>query len=262
MKTISFQKYHGTGNDFIMIDDRVDYWRRHLPQATIRLLCDRHLGIGADGLILLQDHEVFDFIMYYYNADGKESTMCGNGGRCLVAFANSLGIFDQHCTFDAIDGIHKASLQKGQISLGMKNVKVDAKRRDLRYFLDTGSPHLVEFTPLGHKVDFYKKGMELRYDNEFAPGGTNVNFVSILEENKIQVTTYERGVEGLTLSCGTGVVASAIAYAEEMDLSHVDVIVKTDGGKLRVQCERIKHEYKNVILHGPAKKVFSGQYDL
>ncbi len=258
MKTISFQKYQGTGNDFIMIDDRNDSWKKYLSQPKISQLCDRHFGIGADGLILLRQHEKYDFAMNYYNSDGNESTMCGNGGRCLVALAHALGVFDKHCTFEAIDGLHTASLEDNQVSLGMKDVEVGLRRSDDRYFLDTGSPHLVEFLINSDKVDFYKRGKELRLDHQFKPGGTNVNFVSILGDHKIRVTTYERGVENLTLSCGTGVVASVIAYAEKVNLNVVNITVETDGGVLQVTCKKDGNMYKDVVLQGPVQRVFSG----
>ena len=204
----NFYKYQGTGNDFIIIDIRTNICS--LSEFQIKELCDRRFGIGADGLMFLEDEPGFDFSMKYYNADGKENSMCGNGGRCLVAFAKSLRLIESNTVFKAIDGPHKAILNKNNtISLQMQNVD-DIKIVNTNYFLNTGSPHYVTFRDNITTIDVYNRGQEIRNSAEFEPAGTNVNFVEIKDE-KLFVRTYERGVENETFSCGTGVTASAIS---------------------------------------------------
>ncbi len=205
---IAFVKYQGTGNDFVMIDDR----EKTFPQAQkiIAKLCDRRFGIGADGLILLQNAEGFDFKMVYFNADGNPSTMCGNGGRCLVHFATSLGIIQHTAQFLAVDGPHEATISDNRVSLKMADVsKITFDGDDA--VLDTGSPHYVRFVEDAMEVDVFTEGRKIRHGKAYDEEGINVNFVS-LSRNGIAVTTFERGVENETLSCGTGVTAAALAY--------------------------------------------------
>ena len=195
--TINFSKYQGTGNDFIIIDNRDN--KISLNKIQIKKLCDRRFGIGADGLMLLENHANLDFNMKYYNSDGIESTMCGNGGRCLVSFAKTLGIFSNETNFNAIDGSHKAMVKENNIvSLQMQDV-TDIRIVNKNYFINTGSPHYVTFRDEIKKIDVYNRGREIRYSKEFSPDGTNVNFVEY-QNNKIFVRTYERGVENETLS--------------------------------------------------------------
>ncbi len=253
---IPFLKYHGTGNDFVLIDQRSHQYLTRRDQTTISGICRRHFGVGADGLILLQDHTEVDFEMIYFNADGNESSMCGNGGRCIVAFAYHLGIFEQQCIFKAIDGLHEAKYNKDQVELKMQNVQL-LERFDDYFFLDTGSPHYVSFPTHFDEVDVVKEGSAIRYSKSFQPNGTNVNFVRI-HPNGIEVATYERGVEDETLSCGTGVTAAALSYATTLPQAITSVNVKTKGGMLTVKFEQKENEFSQIWLCGSAMKVFEG----
>ncbi|RLD50638.1 MAG: diaminopimelate epimerase [Bacteroidetes bacterium] len=257
---MDFFKYHGTGNDFILIDNRDGSVL--LSEEIISELCHRRFGIGADGLILLNPSKEFDFDMRYFNADGKEGTMCGNGGRCITAFARHLGLISKECTFNSIDGIHQAIILKEAkdttyISLQMQNVS-QHKLIDENIFMDTGSPHYVIFSDNVSQLDVINKGRSLRYNNKFDPDGTNVNFVEI-RDNGIFVRTYERGVEDETLSCGTGVTASALAYGIEKGINKGSVEIKTRGGRLKVKFERKGNNFTNIWLEGPAQRVFKGK---
>ncbi len=256
--TIAFEKYQGTGNDFIIIDN----FHQQCPELSskqIKKMCDRHFGIGADGLMLLNKKEGYDFEMKYYNADGNESTMCGNGGRCLVKFAHQSGIHRSTYHFVAIDGPHEAEIDPdGRVSLKMKDVdKVD-------YFngyavLNTGSPHFVKFASNVEDIDVVETGKDIRYSDSFEKDGINVNFVETMGEDQIYVRTYERGVEDETLSCGTGVTAAALMAAHnENGFNTVDV--KTPGGHLSVEYNKLDDEHFNDIwLCGPATMVFKGE---
>ncbi len=257
---ISFFKYQGTGNDFIMIDNRVNVISKN-DTNLIKSLCDRKFGIGADGLILLENPILpeDDFIMVYYNADGNESSMCGNGGRCLVAFAHFLGIIDQKTNFTAIDGSHKAVFERGLVSLQMQNVQKISKVGNAT-FLDTGSPHHVIFTKNVDHLDVKKEGALIRYSQDYnKDGGTNVNFVEEKAENTFLIRTYERGVEDETLSCGTGVTAVAIAAHATGRLTKNAVKLVTPGGELSVSFMNTGHDYQEIWLTGPAKQVFKGE---
>lgn len=253
---LTFFKYHGTGNDFIIIDNRQSVFPRNNYQL-IQKLCHRNFGIGADGLMLLETSKENDFKMIYFNADGHEGTMCGNGGRCIVAFAHSLNIFDKETIFEATDGIHHALINKQNVSLGMKDVTNIQDHKDY-VFLDTGSPHHVEFTEDLSKTDIYNKGKEIRYGAPYHEEGTNVNFVEKISDDTFEVRTYERGVENETLSCGTGVTAVALA-THFLSLSDKKRIhLRTLGGDLSVEFEKGDNGYHNIYLSGPATFVFKG----
>lgn len=256
-----FYKYQGTGNDFIIADNRKGEYS--LNTTKIHELCDRRFGIGADGLMLLNQKAGFDFEMKYYNSDGKEGSMCGNGGRCLVKFAYNLGIHRELYRFVASDGIHEAEIDTdGIVSLKMKDVKSVRKFHN-DFILDTGSPHYIKMVSNVMDIDVYKKGSEIRNSKEFEEEGINVNFVEQMREaDKILVRTYERGVEDETYSCGTGVTAAAlICYHNENGFN--DVEVKTLGGTLTVEFDRLDdNKYENIWLCGPAEKVFEGTVDL
>lgn len=258
---LTFQKYQGTGNDFVMIDQRTHKYIDHNDQKLIAFLCDRRFGIGADGLILLEPSEIYDFKMVYFNADGRQSTMCGNGGRCIVHFAWSLGVCGEETSFEAIDGLHKGKiLDKDSVSIQMSDVQQITIKPDQTYVLNTGSPHYVKL--LDHLPDNIKtSGAEIRYNEDYKQEGINVNFVKINQHN-IEVATYERGVEDETLSCGTGVTAAAIAtYLDKQDNNNL-VNIQTKGGQLSVSFEQDGHTFKNIWLTGPATKVFDGEIDL
>ncbi len=255
-----FHKYHGTGNDFILIDNRMNIFNP--DEKIISALCRRRLGIGADGLMVLTNHPEADFEMKYYNADGKEGTMCGNGGRCMAAFAAFLNIIDLETTFMAVDGIHKAKLvaESGnitEVSLKMQDVPV-IRQADNYFLIDTGSPHYVEFVHDIDDIDIYEKGKKIRWDKRFQPEGLNVNFVEVTESG-LKVVTFERGVEDVTLSCGTGVTASALAASvlDGKDAGYYDVA--TAGGNLSVRFKKEDGKFTDIWLEGPAKRVFSGE---
>jgi len=258
---IEFQKYHGTGNDFIMIDNRGGAFPKK-DTKLIEKLCDRRFGIGGDGLILLEDDKTADFRMVYYNSDGNESTMCGNGGRCIVAFAKKLGVISSNSEFLAIDGMHSATeTSEGNIRLRMKDVNTIQIHPNY-IFMDTGSPHHVEFTDNLREIDIIQLGSEIRYGDLYGAAGSNVNFVEQAGPDIFSVRTYERGVEDETLSCGTGAVAVAIAaHALRKTTSH-SIQVNVEGGKLQVEFTMEDGQYKNVFLIGPAAFVFNGTIDL
>lgn len=254
---IRFYKYQGAGNDFIMIDDRTREF--DLQKDTIAGLCDRRFGIGADGLILLQNDQDYDFRMVYFNADGGEGSLCGNGGRCAVRFAQDLGLIGGSTRFIAVDGEHVASLDEEVVHLGMSDVK-GIETLDSAYFLNTGSPHYVEFVTDVDKTDVVGKGRAVRYGEFYGPrGGTNVNFAEVVEENHLRVRTYERGVEDETLACGTGVTGCALVAAEIFGWEG-PVKVEARGGELSVEFSRTGSGgvFSDICLTGPARYVFQG----
>lgn len=252
-----FYKYQGTGNDFVMIDNRTNFF----PKDDVKLIerfCDRRFGIGADGLILLENDTDTDFRMVYYNSDGNPSSMCGNGGRCLVAFAKDLQLIEDQTVFIATDGLHHATISDdGIVSLQMKSV--DTVTSTPQYvFLDTGSPHHVEMvTDLEH-FNVKDTGAKIRYSDLYGKAGTNVNFVEQISENTFAIRTYERGVEDETLSCGTGATAAAIAMYQQGKTHSNTVQLQVQGGTLEVSFEKNEGKFTNVFLKGPAQFVFKG----
>jgi len=253
-----FSKYQGTGNDFIIIDNRKN--SINLTTKQIAFMCDRRFGIGADGLMLLEKHPELDFKMRYFNSDGKEGTMCGNGGRCLTAFAKSLHLFKTKTTFQTIDGIHQAIIKQNNIvALQMQDVN-EVKEIDGNYFIDTGSPHYVIFSKNITDTDVYTVGKKIRENSRFAPSGTNVNFVEI-KEHELFVRTYERGVENETLSCGTGVTAAAICASLKLNTDKNSFDISTRGGSLNVSFKKqSNNSFIDVWLTGPATFVFNGEF--
>ncbi|MFI0431346.1 diaminopimelate epimerase [Mariniflexile sp. HMF6888] len=252
----TFYKYQGTGNDFVMIDNRQLTFNKK-DTKHIAFLCDRRFGVGADGLILLENHPTLDFKMVYYNADGNESTMCGNGGRCLVAFANQLGVIKDKAVFEAIDGLHHATINDGIVKLQMLDVDVVEKHEN-HVFLNTGSPHHVQFEEQIENFDIKTKGAAIRYGAPYNEVGSNVNFVKKISDQIFAVRTYERGVEDETLSCGTGVTAVALAMHALKQTNENLITLKVQGGELQVSFDLENGIYKNVWLIGPASFVFSG----
>ena len=258
--TLTFYKYQGTGNDFVIIDNRLGYFPKNDTKLVAKM-CDRKFGIGADGLMLLEKPTVpeDDFVMVYYNADGNESTMCGNGGRCLVAFAAFLGVVKDHATFTAVDGKHTATIDGDAVRLQMQNVtEVNTYERYL--FLDTGSPHHVMKVDNLQAYDVKMNGSAIRNGAPYFAEGTNVNFVERVGTDRYAVRTYERGVEDETLSCGTGVTAVAIGMHELGEVESSTVQIETPGGELEVSFEANGSGYKEVYLTGPAKQVFKGEF--
>ena len=253
-KQIEFSKYQGTGNDFIMIDNRI--LMVSLTQEQIARYCDRRFGIGADGLILLQNALDADFEMVYFNSDGKMSSMCGNGGRCIVQFAHHLHIFDQKTNFNAIDGKHEGIVDNEIIHLKMNavsQIKVDGSN----FVLNTGSPHYVIFETNIDAINIIDEGRKIRYSDNY-PEGINVNFVEIIGPQKIKVRTYERGVEDETYSCGTGVVAAALCFQALTQHQQTQTDIITKGGALQVTFKKDQNVYDDIYLKGGAEKVFDG----
>ena len=257
-KLIHYQKDQGTGNDFILLDGR-----DRMPELTgeqIRHMCDRRFGIGADGLMIFTNKDGFDFHMKYYNSDGKEGSMCGNGGRCIVRFAYNTGMHKEVYKFSAADGNHDAEIDiNGWIRLKMNDVsKVTLNAGD--FVLNTGSPHYVRF--VNDIMDFRvtEEGKSIRHNPVYENNGINVNFVETLNDHTIYVRTYERGVEAETWSCGTGVTASALVAAHnETGFNQVDV--QTMGGKLSVEFDRVSDsDFRNIWLCGPAEYVYKGEF--
>ena len=257
-----FFKYQGTGNDFVIIDNRNSH-DVNLTIEQVKKICDRKFGIGADGLMLLNNKPGYDFEMIYYNSDGREGTMCGNGGRCLIKFADSIGIQKEVYKFVASDGEHEARIDAdGIVYLKMNDVDMIVNHHS-DFLVDTGSPHYIKMVSQLATLDVVKKGREIRYSNEFEKEGVNVNFVEQLDEpDKIFVRTYERGVENETLSCGTGVTAAAlVCYHNENGFNEVEV--RTLGGKLNVEFDRIDDgKFRNIWLCGPAERVFDGTIEI
>lgn len=258
---LPFTKYEGCGNDFIIIDDR-----RHIfpvKQEFIANICDRHFGIGADGILLLRGHETLDFEMVYFNSDGSAATFCGNGGRCIVAFARSLELIGSQTRFMAADGIHFAEIQgedsqKLIVKLEMSNPTIYSQDEHSCY-MNTGTWHYVEFVTDVESIDVKVDGRKLRYQERFKPQGSNINFVEF-SDHSIKVRTYEKGVEDETLACGTGVTASAIAVSLINGLTQFEV--RTRGGILTVGFKRANLSFSEVYLTGPATNVFEGQLNI
>ncbi|SFS74958.1 diaminopimelate epimerase [Lutibacter maritimus] len=257
---LHFYKYQGTGNDFIMIDNRSLFF----PKSNVGLiekLCNRRFGIGADGLILLENSEKQDFKMMYYNADGNEGSMCGNGGRCIVAFAKQLGIIKNETSFDAIDGLHFASVKNEIVSLKMIDVS-DIVEESTHSFLNTGSPHHVTFCNSVSAINVKEEGAKIRYGAPYFKTGANVNFVEKTSNNTFKVRTYERGVEDETLACGTGVTAVAIAAHKTLKTTKSTIEIEVLGGNLEVSFKNEGKNYTNVFLKGPAQFVFEGTIEI
>ncbi len=255
-----FVKYQGTGNDFIMLDGRGKNFSFSSDQ--IKKICDRKFGIGADGLIILLDHEELDFEMDYYNADGSKS-FCGNGSRCAQAFARDLGMIKSASEFLAIDGKHEGAIEGELFATRMGDVGTDRiEKIGDDWFIHTGSPHYIRFVGEVDQIDVFAEGRKIRNLEEYKEEGTNVNFVQILE-NGIKVRTYERGVEDETLSCGTGVTAAALAYVLKKHLSANEVFVETKGGNLSIRLNhRAENSFDSIWLVGPAMRVFDGIFNL
>ncbi|WP_294278049.1 diaminopimelate epimerase [uncultured Chryseobacterium sp.] len=254
---MEFYKYQGTGNDFVMIDNRSGEWDG-LEISDIAKLCDRRFGIGADGLIKINIAEGYDFEVDYYNSDGSKS-FCGNGARCSVAFAFFLDMFEGSCRFMAIDGPHEAEIHNGIIKLKMSDVEMISMDGE-DSVLDTGSPHYVKYVEDLISYDVFAEGKSIRNSENYREKGINVNFVEKNGQDGIFVRTYERGVEDETYSCGTGVTAAALTFMQKNNL--ISVTVKTLGGNLAVQAEQDGSSFRNIWLEGPAKQVFKGKIDL
>jgi diaminopimelate epimerase len=259
MKT-TFYKYQGTGNDFVMIDDRAKTFP--VSKKLIESLCHRRFGIGSDGLILLQEAEGYDFRMVYFNADGGEGSMCGNGGRCVVRFAHDLGLFTDTTSFIAVDGPHEATVDGDVIRLKMSPVNTVEEHEEYD-FMNTGSPHYVTYVDNIKETEVVNIGKNIRYGPLYGPkGGTNVNFVEVLKDNHLSVRTYERGVEDETYSCGTGVTACALS-AHMREGWQSPITVEVLGGTLEVDFNELASGlFDDIYLIGPALRVFEGEVEV
>jgi diaminopimelate epimerase len=254
---LPFYKYEGTGNDFIMIDNRELFFPKE-NHSLVKHLCDRCFGIGGDGLILLENDSESNFRMVYYNSDGSQSSMCGNGGRCIVALAKRLNIIQDKAVFMAVDGMHHATIfDQNSVSLQMNDVDTIDIKEDYT-FLNTGSPHHVVFSKNLKNLDVKTLGSQIRYSDLYGATGSNVNFVEQKSATTFAIRTYERGVEDETLSCGTGATAVAIAMHALGKTTSSVVEILVEGGKLEVSFDKINEMYTNVCLKGPATFVFKG----
>jgi diaminopimelate epimerase len=253
---IRFYKYQGTGNDFVMIDNRTNQFDNQNLEE-IRRICDRRFGIGADGLILIESSDKADFYVNYFNSDGSKS-FCGNGARCSVAFANFLEIIKDETTFDAIDGLHKAKILDGRIHLKMGDVNEVEKGADF-VFIDTGSPHYIKFVEDMEEWDIYEFGKSIRYSEPYKKEGTNVNLVQE-KKHELILRTYERGVENETYSCGTGATAAALAYFDANKLTNTSIKIQVKGGELEVSAVSKGEGFNDIWLIGPGEQVFEGEW--
>lgn len=265
---IPFYKYQGAGNDFVMIDNRTTQWISKDDQQSIAHFCDRRFGVGADGLILLQDHTSYGLEMVYFNADGKEGSMCGNGGRCFVAFAHHLGIVGESCQFIATDGPHAATIKEQGNWVELKMIDVEQVQSQSNHFtMNTGSPHYVQFVEDIDQLNVVEAGRAIRYSERFSQEGINVNFIAP-SAKEISIATYERGVEDETLACGTGVTAAAIAFFIKEPIKAVSFLrkggipIKAKGGDLKVRFEVANQQFRNIWLCGPAAFVFKGEIEV
>lgn len=251
---LKFDKYQGAGNDFIIVNNFDG--SINLSCEEIEAMCDRRFGIGADGLIVVGKDSNYDFTMKFYNSDGNTASMCGNGGRCIAKYAFDNNICGSKLIFSADDGIHEAEiLEGGNVKLKMIDVESITKFDD-GLWTNTGVPHFVKFTNDIDKVNINVEGRKLADDKRFAPGRTNVNFVD--NRDGFRLATYERGVEGETLACGTGTVASALCINATTGAKS-PIVLKAKGGILKVYFEKVENNYRNIWLEGPAKFVFKGE---
>lgn len=254
---MKFYKYQGTGNDFVMLDNRLGEWD-DLSIEEIQKLCDRRFGIGADGLIKINTAQDVDFEVDYHNSDGSKS-FCGNGARCSVAFAHFLDIIEDKTTFTAIDGIHEAEIKNGIIKLKMGDVKTIDRDGD-DFVLNTGSPHYIKYVEMLNNYNVFKNGNEIRNSETYKKEGINVNFVEAVSDKELFVRTYERGVEDETYSCGTGVTAAALTFMDKNN--QTSVAVKVLGGQLKVYAQKNGEGFSDIWLEGPANQVFKGDIAL
>lgn len=256
---IQFYKYQGAGNDFILVDNRQNTVNHHDP-ALIAKICDRRFGVGGDGMMFLQLKQGYDFEMVYYNADGQPSSMCGNGGRCIVAFARFLGVIENETEFLAVDGPHYAKISEegNWVSLQMINVEHIDNDGDA-YVLNTGSPHYVALATDLANVNMYQEGYAIRNNETYKTNGINVNFVEPHGDGYF-VRTFERGVEDETYACGTGVTAVALAMAKHNNQTgHITTPIKVLGGNLNIRFDYDGKKFSNIFLEGPAEQVFKGE---
>ncbi|MFO7791185.1 MAG: diaminopimelate epimerase [Bacteroidales bacterium] len=251
-----FYKYQGTGNDFIIIDAlKSDV---ALNPAQIKKLCDRRFGIGADGLMVIKSRLGYDFEMLYYNSDGYEGTMCGNGARCILRYASNKKLIDKNADFMVGGNVYHGRIDNDLIHVIMNDVEVPSQKNG-HSEIDTGSPHIVIPVSFLENYDVIKEGRRIRYDTAYKPDGINVNFIEEISENEINMRTYERGVEAETWSCGTGAIAGAVFQATRHEISEGSIDINMPGGTLKVSFTRSGDHFVNIRLSGPAVFVFEGE---
>lgn len=256
---IPFKKYQGTGNDFILIDNRNHIFPIDQAESIVPKMCDRKFGIGSDGLVLVNNHAEYDYEMIFFNPDGSKS-LCGNASRCTYAFAKIIGIASEKATFLTTDGVHEIKQVGENIHFQLRDIEKIDKINETDWYVNTGSPHYVKVVDDVNTVEIMSEGSTIRYSEPFQhQNGTNVNFIQ-LEEGKVEARTYERGVEAETLSCGTGVTAVGLVAGNLNYQSPVQV--ETKGGNLSVSFEKDGDSYKNIWLAGPAEFVFEGIYTI
>ncbi|MAO32366.1 MAG: diaminopimelate epimerase [Crocinitomicaceae bacterium] len=258
---IKFYKYHGNGNDFIMIDN-LNGTCDELSKTDVKLLCDRNFGIGSDGLILICKSENLDFEMKFFNPDAS-SSFCGNGARCAVAFAQFLGINNQKFKFSAFDGTHEAFLSDKKVTISIQDVQEVKEINGDVFVLNTGSPHYISYDS-SLLDDFVEQARKIRHSASFLPEGINVNVVSEIDKKTLKIKTFERGVENETLACGTGIVASALSYLYKNNIhGNSSIHVISAGGELLVQTDYSKNKgFENIYLTGNAELIFEGVFDV
>ena len=256
----SFVKYQGTGNDFVIVDNRDNSFPIE-DHSLIAQLCHRNYGIGADGFIAIESDTTSDFFMRYFNADGHEGSLCGNGSRCAVHYAHALGLTQKEVVFRAADGLHQATFVGDEVALSLHAV-TDWNTHDETLFIDTGSPHHLVFVDDVASVDVAKKGTAIAHGAPYFADGTNVNFIEVTSADGLHVRTFERGVEAETLSCGTGVTAAAIGAHISKRTTSKNISIQTKGGKLTVSFLATSNGYEAVVLQGPATAVFKGQWEI
>jgi diaminopimelate epimerase len=259
---IHFYKYQGAGNDFVMVDNRQNTVDHRNP-ALIAQICNRRFGVGGDGIMFLQSKQGFDFEMVYYNSDGQPSSMCGNGGRCIVAFAKKLGVIDGETEFLAVDGPHYAKIAASGDWVSLQMIDVDTVTRDGEaYVLNTGSPHYVTIADDLKAKDVYHEGYAIRNNATYRKEGININFVEPMDQGYF-VRTFERGVEDETFACGTGVTAVALAMAQHNhQTGHITTPIKVLGGDLNIRFDYDGAKFSRIFLEGPAKFVFEGDVEV
>jgi diaminopimelate epimerase len=266
---LRFTKMNGAGNDFILFDNRTG--SIHLDRSQIAQLCDRHRGVGADGILLLENPtNRADFRMRYFNADGGEAEMCGNGARCFARFANKVGGQKAKISFETPAGVISAELKGHLVTLRMTepsnlrlnvDLPIAAKNKTI-HFINSGVPHVVIAVPKIDDADVRREGAAIRHHEMFSPNGTNVNFIEKRGPNKIAIRTYERGVEDETLACGTGIVASALIFAANENTNGPVIVFARGGDELQVGFEKSGDRFRNVTLTGPAEFVFEGSIEI
>lgn len=266
---IPFSKYSGCGNDFIIIDNRKNIFPT-VDKCFIRKLCQRRIGIGADGIILLEISEIADFGMRIFNADGSEAEMCGNGIRSLGRYIRDLGNPEEEFTIEVLGRIFPLKLEGSLVSVAMGppsrvewSLQIPLKKKELTVdFLDTGVPHVVIFAPNIKEIDLASLGPALRYHPQFSPQGANVNFASIGDRDELFIRTYERGVENETLACGTGAAAVALAAAKRYSLISPIIVQTRSGGKLEFHLKQNQNRVEEMTMRGPANFVYCGEFQL